>query len=89
MSRHLLKSTISPMIELRTITIHLRADAAVPTVEMEGSLLLSNPRARAVSQAVIKTAHLPPSGAAFIEEMKAVFGGAVTEAPRPKEIKSS
>lgn len=79
MSRNILKSTISPTIKLTTITIYLRDDAAVPTVQMEGQVLLSNPRARAVTQALIRTAHLTSAGVTFIEEMKSMFGAAASK----------
>jgi len=72
-SRYFLRSKISPTLDLDTITIRLRPDAPVPTVEMSGRVLLSNPRARAVTRATIETAYLTPKGAAFVEELKALF----------------
>lgn len=78
MATYPLRSRITPTIDLETITIRLRPDAAVPTVEMKGTVLVPAP-ARAVSSAVIHTAHLTPAGMRFIEEMKTLFGGHVAD----------
>ena len=80
MAKHWLKSRISPTVDLDTITVHLRHDVPVPTVELGGRVLAADHKARAVSRATITTAHLTPAGATFIEEMKAMFGGAAVTA---------
>lgn len=83
--RYGLSAKIRPGVELRKITITLHPYDP-PVVELSGTCVTGNRRVDASSSATVKTMHLGEAGVAFIETMKAAFGG--TPAPRRELLTS-
>lgn len=68
-----LRSTVSPTIEMEEIVIKLSRHLP-PEVELRGRVRTGNRFVDGATSVTLKTLRLPPSGAAFIRDMRAMLG---------------
>lgn len=68
-----LRTKVTADLYLDTIQIVLDEVSNLPKIKLTGRVRTGNRRVDAVTSVTIDTAYLPPSGAAFIDEMKAAF----------------